>query len=170
MRGATGFVALFILAVSPFSSVVSPVGEVEIAFAPAAHAKARTERLTIESAAGAVHTFEIEVARTERGKAVGLMFRTKLGDDQGMLFPYDTDEIVTMWMRNTYISLDMLFIKSDGVIHRIEERTEPLSERIISSGAPVLAVLELSGGAAARLGIKAGDRVRHPVFKPRATP
>ncbi len=69
-----------------------------------------------------------------------------------------------MWMRNTYISLDMVFIRDDGVIHRIEARTEPLSERIISAGGQVSAVLELAGGAAERLGIKAGDRVRHPVF------
>ena len=69
-----------------------------------------------------------------------------------------------MWMRNTYIPLDMVFIRPDGVIHRIEARTEPMSERIINSRGPVSAVLELAGGAAERLGIKAGDRVRHPLF------
>ncbi len=69
-----------------------------------------------------------------------------------------------MWMRNTYIPLDMVFIRPDGVIHRIEARTEPMSERIINSDGPVSAVLELAGGAAERLGIKAGDRVRYPLF------
>ena len=69
-----------------------------------------------------------------------------------------------MWMRNTYISLDMLFIRADGVIHRIEANTEPFSERVIASRGPVAAVLELKGGSAARLGLKPGDRVRHPLF------
>ena len=73
-----------------------------------------------------------------------------------------------MWMRNTYISLDMVFIRADGVIHRIEARTEPMSERIISSEGPVAAVLELAGGAAERLGLKPGDRVRHSIFGTKA--
>jgi uncharacterized membrane protein (UPF0127 family) len=70
-----------------------------------------------------------------------------------------------MWMHNTYIPLDMVFIRADGTIARIEERAEPLSDRIISSGTAVAAVLELAGGASARLGIKPGDKVRYALFK-----
>jgi uncharacterized membrane protein (UPF0127 family) len=93
-----------------------------------------------------------------------LMFRTSLPEQTGMLFPFDAPQEVSMWMRNTYVSLDMIFIRADGVVHRIESRTEPLSERVITSGGPVTAVLELAAGVAARLDLKPGDRVRHPHF------
>jgi uncharacterized protein len=73
---------------------------------------------------------------------------------------------LSMWMRNTYIPLDMVFIRPDGTIHRIEANTEPLSEKIIASNGPVSAVLEIGGGVAAKLGIAAGDKVRHALFKP----
>jgi hypothetical protein len=92
------------------------------------------------------------------------MFRTELSDTQGMLFPYTAERGLQMWMHNTYIPLDMLFIRADGTIARIEEGAEPLSDRVISSGSAVLAVLEIPGGAAARLGIKTGDKVRYPIF------
>jgi uncharacterized membrane protein (UPF0127 family) len=82
-----------------------------------------------------------------------------------MLFDFKRVEPVAMWMQNTYIPLDMLFIRADGTIARIAENTEPLSTRTIPSGEPVLAVLELNGGTAARLGVKAGDRVEHPLFR-----
>jgi uncharacterized membrane protein (UPF0127 family) len=125
----------------------------------------RIDRLTIEPAqGGAARAFDIEIASSDQEKALGLMFRTQLGDSEGMLFPYGKPTEVTMWMRNTYIPLDMVFIRADGVIHRIEVRAEPLSDRIISSGGPVSAVLELAGGAAERLGIKPGDRVGYALF------
>lgn len=134
-------------------------------FVPAAHAKMRIDQLTIEPAGGgAARALTIELAATDQEKALGLMFRTKLADTEGMLFAYPASQNITMWMRNTYIPLDMVFIRADGIIHRIQARTEPLSERIISAGGDVSAVLELAGGAAERLGIKAGDRVRHPLF------
>ena len=107
----------------------------------------------------------VEITESNEEKAKGLMFRTSLPDDQGMLFFYDTPQDITMWMRNTYIPLDMVFIKADGVIHRIEARTEPLSESIISSQGNVVACLELAGGAAERMGLKPGDIVRHKLFK-----
>ena len=130
-----------------------------------AHARMRIDRLTIEpQGGGAGQPLDVEVAATDSEKAVGLMFRTKLTDKEGMLFPYGRNQDITMWMRNTYIPLDIVFIRADGVIHRIEAHTEPLSERIIAAGAQVAAVLELAGGAAERLGIKPGDRVRHSVF------
>lgn len=134
-------------------------------FVQPAHAKMRQDKLTIEPAAGGPrHEFNIEVASSEQEKQLGLMYRTALGDGEGMLFPYATERSISMWMHNTYIPLDMVFIRADGTIARIEERAEPLSDRIISSGTSVAAVLELPGGASARLGIKPGDKVRYPLF------
>ncbi|HMN36337.1 MAG TPA: DUF192 domain-containing protein [Hyphomicrobium sp.] len=131
---------------------------------PNALALGKTEPLTIEKASGGTVTFAVEIARSEQEKAKGLMFRTKLGDGEGMLFPYGRSMEVTMWMRNTYIPLDMVFIKPDGTIHRIAERTQPLSDELIGSDGPVSAVLEIAGGAAGRLGIKPGDKVHHAEF------
>lgn len=111
------------------------------------------------------HSFQVEVARTDAERARGLMFRQSMPQDQGMLFDFERDQIVTMWMKNTYLSLDMIFILADGRIHRIESRTEPESERTISSGAPVRAVLELNANVASRLGLRAGDSIVHPMFK-----
>ena len=93
------------------------------------------------------------------------MFRRTLAPDAGMLFDFEREQMVSMWMKNTYLSLDMLFVRADGIIHRIEASTEPLSERSISSGAPVRAVLELNAGTAARLGLRPGDRLIHPLFR-----
>ncbi len=132
---------------------------------PAAEAKMRIDRLGIERGGrGEMRTFSIEVAATDREKALGLMYRTKMIDGEGMLFHYGRSQIITMWMRNTYIPLDMIFIRSNGEVHRIEANTTPFSEQIIASGAPVAAVLEIAGGAAKRLDIRPGDRVRHPLF------
>ena len=116
--------------------------------------------------AKATHAIDIEITDTPEEKAQGLMFRTRLDDKNGMLFFYEAPQEVTMWMRNTYIPLDMVFIRADGTVHRIEARTEPLSEDIIASRGDVTACLELAGGAAERLGLKPGDRVEHPAFKP----
>ena len=132
-------------------------------FDSAAQAKMREDRLTVVTAKGE-YPIQVEIAETADEKALGLMFRTSLSDTEGMLFPHTPPQELKMWMRNTYISLDMVFLRPDGTVHRIEERTEPLSDRIISSGAPVTAVLELAGGWAHRHGLKPGDRVRHPLF------
>ncbi|MCH9808220.1 MAG: DUF192 domain-containing protein [Alphaproteobacteria bacterium] len=124
-----------------------------------------TQQLVIERIkSGDTLHYSIEVARTPHQKSMGLMYRRELKPMHGMLFPYDGEQPVSMWMKNTYIPLDMLFIKKNGEIHRIEDMTEPFSERIIQSGAPVTAVFEIAGGEAARLGIAPGDRVRHPHF------
>jgi uncharacterized protein len=123
------------------------------------------ETLTIVSQAGQRQAFQVEVARNDADRAQGLMFRRSMPADRGMLFDFGRVEPVSMWMQNTYISLDMLFIRPDGSIARVAANTEPLSTRTIGSGEPVLAVLELNAGTAARLGIKAGDRVEHPLFK-----
>jgi uncharacterized membrane protein (UPF0127 family) len=127
-------------------------------------AKMREDRLTLVTSSGE-HIVNIEIADTEQDKALGLMFRTSLPQNRGMLFPYRDPHEVTMWMKNTYISLDMVFIRADGVVHRIEAYTEPRSETIIPSNGPVVAVLELIGGEAARLGLKPGDQVVYPTFK-----
>ncbi|MFQ5959011.1 MAG: DUF192 domain-containing protein [Alphaproteobacteria bacterium] len=109
---------------------------------------------------GGEHRFEVEVARTPAQRAQGLMFRTRIAPDAGMLFVFPSEGEVRMWMKNTLISLDMLFIAADGRITRIAPRTTPLSERTIASGGPVRAVLELAGGSTAALGIEPGDIVR----------
>jgi uncharacterized membrane protein (UPF0127 family) len=123
------------------------------------------ETLSIATHGGQKQTFRVEVARNDADRAQGLMFRRSMPADQGMLFDFARVEPVSMWMQNTYLPLDMLFIRPDGTIARIAANTEPLSTRTIPSGEPVLAVLELNAGTAARLGIKPGDRVEHPVFK-----
>lgn len=110
------------------------------------------------------HTFQVELAATPEARARGLMFRRSMPPEQGMLFDFGRVQPVSMWMRNTYIALDMLFVDAEGTIVRIAEDTEPLSERTIPSGRPVLSVLELNAGTARRLGIEAGDRVKHPLF------
>ncbi len=107
----------------------------------------------------AVHRFTVALAMSERQQRQGLMFRRRLARDAGMLFVYRTPRIVAMWMRNTYIPLDMIFIAADATIARIVPRTTPLSDRTISSGQEVIAVLELNAGTAARLGLSPGDAV-----------
>ena len=111
-----------------------------------------------------VHVFAIELAVTDEQRGRGLMFRKELPEGRGMLFDFTPEQEVNMWMRNTYVSLDMIFIRSDGRIHRIAESTEPLSERIISSNGRVRAVLEVVAGTAKKLGLAPGDRVAHPLF------
>jgi uncharacterized membrane protein (UPF0127 family) len=114
-----------------------------------------------------VHVFSVELARTDEERQKGLMFRKELPEGKGMLFDFKPDQDVSMWMRNTYIPLDMLFINADGTIRRIAENTEPLSEKTIPSGGPVRGVLEVIGGTAKKLGIAAGDKVAHPLFSGR---
>jgi uncharacterized protein len=101
---------------------------------------------------------------TDQERERGLMFRKQLPEGQGMLFDFKQEQEVSMWMENTYIPLDMIFIRRDGRIWRIAENAEPLSRTIISSDGPVLAVLEVIGGTAKKLGIAPGDRVGAPIF------
>jgi hypothetical protein len=122
------------------------------------------EPLAVVTASGR-HLFQVEVARDDASRMQGLMYRRSLAPDRGMLFDFKRVEPVSMWMQNTYVSLDMLFIRPDGTVARVAENTEPLSTRTIPSGEPVLAVLEVVAGTAARLGIKPGDRVEHPLFR-----
>jgi hypothetical protein len=111
-----------------------------------------------------VQFFSVEMATTEEEKTTGLMFRKELPDGKGMLFDFTPEQQISMWMKNTLISLDMIFIRADGRILRIAENTEPQSTRIIASGGPAKAVLEVIAGTAKKYGIQPGDRVGHPLF------
>jgi len=122
------------------------------------------EALQIVTAAG-THDFQVEIARNEASRARGLMDRRFMPADHGMLFEFDHEAPEAFWMKDTYIPLDMIFISRTGVVTNIAANAEPLSERAIPSGPPCMAVLELNGGAAARIGLKIGDKVRHPFFK-----
>lgn len=125
-----------------------------------------TEQVEIVTRNG-VHIFDVEMAVTPDQRSKGLMFRKSLPEGQGMLFDFGEETVVSMWMRNTYIPLDMIFIRSDGRIVRIAENTTPMSEVIISSGAPVKSVLEVVAGTARKFGIAPGDQVAHRIFRKR---
>lgn len=120
--------------------------------ADTAEANAATVPVTIR-AGEAVHRFDVEVARSEEEQQKGLMFRTSLPANGGMLFPFAKPKIATFWMKNTPLPLDMIFIRADGSIDRIAENTIPESLEPVASGGEVAAVLELAGGTAARLGL-----------------
>ncbi len=147
-----------------FSRLGLPVIGLAFMLAGAAYAQA-LEALSIFPQGGQRQSFQVEVARNDADRAQGLMYRRSMPANQGMLFDFGRVEPVSMWMQNTYLPLDMLFVRQDGTIARIAANTEPLSTRTIPSGEPVLAVLELNAGTAARLGIKPGDRIEHPLFK-----
>ena len=110
------------------------------------------------------HEFVVELATTEDERSLGLMFRKKLPQDRGMLFIYKSERVVKMWMKNTFIPLDMLFLDKNGFITHLVKETRPLSLEIISSMGNVLGVLELLGGTSEKLGIRIGDRVEHVAF------
>ena len=130
-----------------------------------APASAATDDLVIDTASGP-HHFTVDVMRTRDELERGLMFRRQLGADRGMLFDFGSPQPVSMWMKNTYLSLDMVFIAADGRVVSVKTRAEPLSETVIPSGGDVLGVLEVNAGTAARIGLKPGDRVTDPMFKP----
>jgi uncharacterized protein len=129
---------------------------------PAGSAEQQT--LEIVSKSG-VHVFTVELAVTDEERQRGLMFRRSLPESEGMLFDFKAEQPISMWMRNTYVSLDMIFIRGDGRILRIAENTQTESDRIIPSGGPVRAVLEVVAGTAKKFGIAPGDRVASPIFR-----
>ncbi|MBZ8134561.1 hypothetical protein CLD20_14870 [Afifella sp. IM 167] len=116
------------------------------------------EPLKIAGSKG-MHTFHVELARNQQERSRGLMYRRSLAADRGMLFDFGTDRSITMWMKNTYIPLDMIFIGSDHKVSRIAKETTPFSEDTIASGKPARYVLEVPGGTADRLGIRPGAEV-----------
>jgi uncharacterized protein len=131
-----------------------------------AWAQSATVPLTLVTQSGK-HVFQVEVMRTPDDLARGLMFRRTMAKDRGMLFDFGKTQPVAMWMRNTYLPLDMVFIDKKGIIANIAENTEPLSEENIVSVRPVLSVLEVNAGTARRIGLRAGDKVLHPLFNKR---
>jgi uncharacterized protein len=127
---------------------------------PACQAKEKISELEIHTASAKSIAFKVEVAQTPEEQTRGLMFRESLAPNHGMIFPMDPPREASFWMRNTVIPLDMIFIRADGSIARIAAETVPYSLIPVSSGEPVAAVLEISGGQAAALGIAENDTVK----------
>jgi len=146
-----GSLALFVLALFFSAEAARAAGE---------------QTLEIASKTG-VHIFSVEIVDNDADRAKGLMYRKELPEGSGMLFDFHRDQEVSFWMQNTYIPLDMIFIRGDGQILRIEENTVPLSTRMIPSRGAVRAVLEVIGGTSRKLGIAPGDRVASPIFRAR---
>lgn len=142
-----------------------------VAFAPATASAQSAPATTVAAprleivSGDKTHAFTVEIADTDAKRAEGLMFRTAMAPDHGMLFDFKREQPVWFWMKNTYLSLDMIFVKADGTILSIAENTTPLSEATVPSGGPVRFVFEVVAGTAKRLGLKAGDRVVHPLVK-----
>lgn len=126
---------------------------------------ALADTATLVTASGS-HEIEVEVADTPKEREIGLMNRESLAEGTGMLFDFRENRPVSMWMKNTLIPLDMLFIDKAGTIVRIARNAKPHSLETIPSGKPVRYVLEINGGAAAGYGAKAGDKLEHPLIKP----
>lgn len=143
-----GLFAMFLL-VSPVQAQPQPT-------LPQSDLVIRTER--------GAQKFTVELADNDQTRSRGMMFRTSMAPDAGMLFDFRQEQMASFWMRNTLIPLDMVFIKADGTILNIHQRAIPRDETGINSAGPVRAVLELNGGTASRLGIKAGDKVEHAIF------
>lgn len=114
-----------------------------------------------------LHDFEVWVADNDARRARGFMHIRQLDADAGMLFVFPQQGRIAMWMKNTYVSLDMLFVRADGTVDHVVEHTKPLSLQTIESANPVTAVIELKAGTAGRFGIRAGARVMHPAFATR---
>ncbi len=112
------------------------------------------------------YLFQVEIANTTNTRRRGLMERRHLDEDAGMLFDYGKPKQVHMWMKNTFIPLDMVFIDSSGKVVGVKANTTPHSTEVIPSPGPVLAVLELKAGTTSRLSIGIGDRIIHEIFKP----
>lgn len=135
-----------------------------LAAIPAAAADQQTVEIASKSG---VHAFAVEMALTPEQQARGLMYRKSLPEGRGMLFDFKEERELSFWMKNTYVSLDIIFIRGDGTILRIAANTTPLSEKMIPSGGPARAVLEVVAGTARKLGLAPGDRVAHPIFSGR---
>jgi hypothetical protein len=145
-----------------------------IAVAPAraegqAEGRLELSPLVIETLSGA-HRFRVELAASPRARARGLMHRPSLAPERGMLFDYGAPVRIAMWMKNTLIPLDMIFIDGAGRVVNVHSDAVPGSLQTIRSAAPARAAVEVAGGTAARIGIAAGDRVRHAIFGDRIAP
>jgi hypothetical protein len=129
--------------------------------APAVADAANKGTLTLETASGP-HQFNVEVASTPQERERGLMLRTSLPAESGMLFLYETPQPIAMWMKNTIIPLDMIFIDAWGKVNRIESNAEPFSLDPIPSDGDVIGILEVNAGVAEKIGLKTGDKVIYP--------
>ncbi|MGY5777076.1 DUF192 domain-containing protein [Rhizobium sp. LEGMi135b] len=148
----SAILALFLVgAVAPLSFAAQTAGQQSMAF--------DSEPLSIASPKGQTHKFIVELALTPSQLELGLMYRDKMPADHGMLFDFGTTRPVMMWMKNTELPLDMLFLDQKGVVTHIQENAVPYSEAIISSGGPVAYVIELNGGIVRKLGLAVGDEV-----------
>ena len=128
-----------------------------------------TATVLLETDSGA-HSFTVKIADDEQERRMGLMFERSLADNAGMLFLYEKPQPIIMWMKNTYLSLDMIFIDAAGKVHRIEERTEPFSTDPIFSDGPVQGILEVKAGTARTIGLKPGDKIVLPDLAGAAKP
>lgn len=124
----------------------------------AAQPQLATVPLTLATATGK-HRYHVEVAATPDQQEIGLMFRRKMAEGHGMLFPFDPPRVANFWMENTVLSLDLVFVAPDRTVRRIAANAKPYSRDIIESGGETAAVLELVAGEAARIGLRPGDKV-----------
>lgn len=150
-----------LLAVLFAVAVIAPAAAVD---ATRAQPDLPKEKLVIVTRDGVRHDFQVEVATSMDQQEVGLMWRTAVPPDGGMLFDWGLPRSSQMWMKNTLVSLDMLFIDQAGVVRHIAERTTPRSLAVIDGQVPVRATLELAAGTAERLDIRVGDRVEQRIF------
>jgi len=134
--------------------------------APAALAAGLPRDVLLVETTSSQYRFEVEIADNEDERAEGLMYRQAMADNAGMLFLYPSARPVEFWMKNTVLSLDIVFVRADGTIARIAANTTPMSEDLIPSGEPVLAVLEVKAGIMRELGINPGDRLRNAKYFP----
>ena len=142
----------------PFGAIWVPLTSIAQGFATFNRSKLR-----VVTKSGK-HEFIVEIAVTDRQYSQGLMFRQSLAKNAGMLFDYKVPTSITMWMKNTFIPLDMIFIGNDGRVINVVQRAIPFSENVISSAGKARGVLEVNGGTASRLGIKPGDKILHRIF------
>lgn len=127
------------------------------------HVPVDAQALKIQTASGE-KSFGLEIADTDQKRSAGLMYRKDFPADRAMIFIFGEERPVMMWMANTPLPLDMLFVRNDGSIARVAENTVPFSKDIVASGEPVAFVIEVNAGIAAKLGIKAGDTVKHRII------
>jgi len=131
---------------------------------PAPQPPGPTEPLTIVQPGGKTLTFQVELADTPEKSELGLMYRKEMAKDHGMIFDFGPPRETQMWMKNTFIPLDMVFFDNTGLVTSIVENARPFSERLIDPGIPVRGVIEFNGGVVKAMGIKPGDKVQHKIF------
>lgn len=144
-------------------AVAAPATRVDINAPHATSPDFVTEPLSIETATGRLD-YRVEIADDDAERQHGLMYRTSMPDMHGMLFIFPQARPQAFWMRNTYMPLDIIYIGADGRIVSIQANARPFDETSLPSEGPAIGVLEISGGKAAELGIKPGDRIRHRMF------